>query len=152
MSVMKEAFATALPSRIKSFARNCVFVSLRNSSSVSKFEPSQLGCTCKSWFSFPCCNVVSRFEMGKQEFKMAAQGRTADYILWTKLLLLPKFSYSRKNHHPEDYRNMEMGDNPNRVYWDYNQPQAGKTKLWERDPLRAQLVIISKWNKILIIT
>ena len=37
-----------------------------------------------------------------------------------------------------------MGDNLNRVYWDYNQPQAGKTKLWERDPLRAQLVIISK--------
>ena len=26
MSVMKEAFATALPSRIKSFARNCVTV------------------------------------------------------------------------------------------------------------------------------
>ena len=82
--------------------------------------------------------------MGKQEFKMAAQGRTADYILWTKLLLLQKFSYSRKNHHPEDNGNMEMGDNLNRVYWDYNQPQAGKTKLWERDPLRAQLVIISK--------
>ena len=54
-SVLKEALAIALPSRIKSFARKYASRSSRISSSVSKCE-SQLCCTRKSRLSFPCFN------------------------------------------------------------------------------------------------
>lgn len=66
-------------------ARNCSFRSSRSSSSFSKFE-SQLCCKCKSWLSFHnvidlLSYVASWFEIGKQEFKMAAQVWTVDMIL-----------------------------------------------------------------------
>ena len=66
-------------------ARNCAFRSSRSSSSFSKFE-SQLCCKCKSWLSFHnvidlLSYVASWFEIGKQEFKMAAQVWTVDMIL-----------------------------------------------------------------------
>ena len=54
-SVLKEALAITLPSRIKSFARKYASRSSRSSSSVSKCE-SHLCCTRKSRLSFPCFN------------------------------------------------------------------------------------------------
>ena len=52
--------------------------------------------------------------MSKQEFEMAAQVCAGDNILWTKLLLLPKFLFSRINQDSSDYAYIRIGDDSSR--------------------------------------
>ena len=54
------------------------------------------------------------FEMSKQEFEMAAQVCAGDNILWTKLLLLPKFLFSRINQDSTDCAYIRIGDDSSR--------------------------------------
>ena len=57
--------------------------------------------------------MVTWFEMGKQQFKMAdAQARVSDdSISWTKsLAFVPKFSYVQINQHLKDCGKKEIGE------------------------------------------